>query len=95
MSIAPRKLCMDHMPMLLRHGRYEVLKATVHGAVLTLTAVCALYNLAAWMARRQRHSWVNATVYAALTVWEYHHVQHHLRLGTPSASAPQKDRAVA
>lgn len=77
---------MAKMPSLLCHGRYEVLKASVHGAALGIAAVCAMYNFAAWLARRQRHSWVNATLYASLTAWEYNHVRHHLdcRIVMPS-----------
>jgi len=66
------------MLAVLCHGRYELLKAGVHGAALGIAAVCTAYNFAAWVARRQRHSWVNATLYGALTAWEYHHVRHHL-----------------
>ena len=66
------------MLAVLCHGRYELLKAGVHGAALGLAAVCTAYNFAAWVARRQRHSWINATVYGTLTAWEYHHVRHHL-----------------
>lgn len=66
------------MLAVLCHGRYELLKAGVHGAALGIAAVCTAYNFAAWVARRQRHSWINATVYGALTAWEYHHVLHHL-----------------
>jgi hypothetical protein len=66
------------MLAVLCHGRYELLKAGVHGAALGVAAVCTAYNFAAWLARRQRHSWINATVYATLTAWEYQHVMHHL-----------------
>lgn len=66
------------MLAVLCHGRYELLKAGVHGAALGIAAVCTAYNFAAWLARGQRHSWINATVYGTLTAWEYHHVMHHL-----------------
>ena len=66
------------MLSILCHGRHEALKASVHGAAMGLATVCALYNFAAWLARRQRHSWVNAVLYSALTVWEVQHVRHHL-----------------
>jgi hypothetical protein len=69
---------MAQVPTLLCHGRYEVLKASVHGTTLALAAVCSLYNLAAWIARRQPHSCVNAVLYATLVAWEYNHVRHHL-----------------
>ena len=77
MALAPA-LDKANMLAVLSHGRYEPLKAGVHGAALGIAAVCTAYNFAAWVARRQRHSWINATLYGALTVWEYHHVRHHL-----------------
>jgi hypothetical protein len=69
---------MANMPSLLCRGRYEVLKAGVHGTALGIATVCAAYNFAAWMARRQRHSWINAALYATLVAWEVQHVRHHL-----------------
>jgi hypothetical protein len=69
---------MANMPSILCHGRYEVLKAAVHGTALGIAAVCTTYNFAAWMARRQRHSWINAALYATLVAWEVQHVRHHL-----------------
>jgi hypothetical protein len=69
---------MATLPPLLYRGRCEGLKAFVHGTTLGLAAVCSFYNLAAWAVRRQRHSWVNAALYATLTAWEYRHVRHHL-----------------
>jgi hypothetical protein len=66
------------MLTVLCRGRYELLKAGVHGAALGIAGVCTVYNFAAWLGRRQRHSWVNAMLYGALTAWEYHHVRHHL-----------------
>ena len=67
-----------HPLPLLCSGRYEFLKASVHGVVLGTAAVCALYNFAAWTFRRQRHLAVNAGLYTALAAWEWVHVQHHL-----------------
>jgi hypothetical protein len=66
------------MLTVLCHGRYELLKAGVHGTALGIAALCTAYNFAAWLARRQRHSWINTTVYATLVAWEYQHVMHHL-----------------
>jgi hypothetical protein len=66
------------MLSILCHGRYEVFKASVHGTAVGLAALCAVYNFAAWLARRQRHSWINAALYTTLTAWEIRHVQHHL-----------------
>jgi hypothetical protein len=59
-------------------GRCEPLKAVVHGIVLATVAVCAAYNTAAWLKRRQRHLGINAVVYSAAVWWEYSHVMHHL-----------------
>ena len=63
---------------LLCSGRYEILKAAVHGLVLGTAAVCALYNVAAWATRRQRHLAINSGLYTALVVWEWIHVLHHV-----------------
>jgi tRNA U38,U39,U40 pseudouridine synthase TruA len=65
-------------PTLLHNGEFEVLKAGVHSVVLGMAAVCAAYNLAAWLVRRQHHSAVNAGLYAAVAVWECVHVKHHI-----------------
>ena len=81
------------MVALLCHGRYEVFKASVHGTVLGLAAVCAAYNFAAWLARGQRHSWVNAAMYGTLTAWEYHHVRHHLNCRIVTTGTADKQRA--
>jgi hypothetical protein len=67
----------DSLPILCS-GRCEVLKASIHGVVLGTAAVCAVYNLAAWTVRRQRHLAVNTGLYTALALWEWLHVQHHL-----------------
>jgi hypothetical protein len=69
---------MANMPSILCHGRYERLKAGVHGTAMGIAGVCAAYNFAAWVARRQRHSWINAVLYATLVGWEVQHVRHHL-----------------
>jgi hypothetical protein len=59
-------------------GQCEPLKAAVHGVLLATVAVCAAYNAAAWLKRRQRHLAVNALVYGAAVLWERAHVLHHL-----------------
>jgi hypothetical protein len=63
------------------------LKAAIHGVVLGTAAVCAIYNLAAWTVRRQRHLAINTGLYTALAAWEWVHVQHHLQC--MPASTPQ------
>ena len=45
---------------MLNVGRCEPLKAAVHGVLLATAAVCAAYNAAAWLKRRQRHLAINA-----------------------------------
>lgn len=63
---------------MLNVGSCEPLKAAVHGLVLATVAVCAAYNAAAWLKRRQRHLAINALVYSAAVWWEHTHVRHHL-----------------
>jgi hypothetical protein len=50
----------------------------VHGVVLALAVVCAAYNSAAWLKRRQRHLAINAVFYATTVWFESCHVRHHL-----------------
>lgn len=82
---------------LLQCGSCEPLKLGVHAAALGLATVMGLYNAAAWLARRDRHLAVNTMLYAALILWEQHHVAHHHGLlaqrvkpapGVPEVSMP-------
>lgn len=63
---------------ILQCGNCEPLKASVHGAVMGLAALCAAYNFAAWLTRQQRHLAVNTMLYGAVVAWEAAHVRHHL-----------------
>lgn len=63
---------------ILCSGRYEGLKAAVHGVVLGSAAVCAVYNIAAVSVRRERHLAINSGLYVALAVWEWIHVHRHV-----------------
>jgi len=63
---------------ILQCGNCEPLKASVHGAVLGLSALCAAYNLAAWLTRHQMHLAINTLLYGTLVAWEAVHVRHHL-----------------
>jgi hypothetical protein len=81
------------MVTILCHGRYEVLKAGVHGAALGVAAVCAMYNFAAWIARGQRHSWVNTVLYSTLVAWEVQHVRHHLNCRVVTIEPSDTERA--
>ena len=78
----------DPLPILCP-GRCEILKASVHGVVLGTAAVCAVYNLAAWTVRRQRHLAVNTGLYTALAAWEWIHVRHHID-GCRTAAKPRE-----
>jgi hypothetical protein len=63
---------------LLHTGRCERLKAGVHAVALGTAALCAAYNFASWLVRRQRHSAVNAGLYTVLALWECVHVRRHV-----------------
>ena len=81
------------MPLsVLQRGECEPLKAGIHGAALGLFAVMGLYNAAAWLTRQHHHLAINAVLYTALTIWEQHHVAHHLetmrRCRAASTAAP-------
>jgi hypothetical protein len=80
----------DPLPILCT-GRCETLKASIHGVVLGTAALCALYNLAAWTVRRQRHLAINTGLYTALAVWEWIHVQHHVDC-IPLAEAVEREQ---
>jgi hypothetical protein len=82
---------------LLEPGRCEPLKAAVHGVLLATMGVCAVYNAAAWLKRRQRHLAINAVIYSAAVWWERCHVVHHLaacedklKALPPASDAPDK-----
>jgi hypothetical protein len=69
-------------------GNCEPLKAAVHGLLLATVSLCAAYNAAAWLKRRQRHLAFNAVIYGAAIWWEHTHVMHH-RVGCKPA-APER-----
>ena len=70
---------------MLNVGQCEPLKAAVHGVMLATVGVCAVYNAAAWLKRRQRHLAFNAVVYTAAFLWERSHVMHHLAECLPAS----------
>lgn len=59
-------------------GNAEGVKLAAHAVLGTATAVCAVYNLAAFYYRREPHLAVNSVVYLLATGWEAVKVQHHL-----------------
>lgn len=78
---------------MLNVGRCEPVKAAVHGVLLATVALCALYNGAAWIKRRQRHLAINAIVYGAAIWWERAHVMHHLDECVPIETLQPSDPA--
>jgi hypothetical protein len=93
MALAPALLMKT--PTLLHKGEFEVLKAGVHGVALGVAAVCAAYNLAAWLVRRQRHSVVNAGLYTAVAVWECVHIKHHIECRSVRPRRSRRESAAA
>ena len=63
----------------LDSGRCEPLKMAVHAVLLVTMGVCAAYNSAAWLKRRQRNLGINAVLYTAGVFWEHCHVMHHIQ----------------
>jgi hypothetical protein len=82
-------------PTLLHNGEFEVFKAGVHSVVLGMAVLCAAYNFAAWLVRRQTHSAVNASVYTAVAVWECVHVKHHIDSRSMRPCHSRSDSAAA
>lgn len=73
---------------MLNSGACEPMKAAVHGVLMATVGVCAAYNIAAWIKRRQPHLGINAVIYTAAVWWEYNHIVHHLR------ARPETERRV-
>ena len=72
---------------MLNVGRCEPMKAAVHCVLLVTVTVCAAYNAAAWLKRRQKHLAVNALIYGAAIWWERAHVLHHLVCISPKRAS--------
>jgi hypothetical protein len=64
---------------MLDSGACEPMKAAVHGVLMATVGVCAAYNIAAWIKRRQTHLGINAVIYTTAVWWECNHIIHHLR----------------
>ena len=78
-------VALEPVSEMLDVGACEPLKAAVHGVLMATVAVCAAYNTAAWLKRRERHLAINAIVYTLATIWEHRHVVHHLIECEPAA----------
>ena len=59
-------------------GEAESTKAAIHGSLMTLTALCLVYNIAACLKRPSQHLLLNIGVYSALLGFEAHQVKKHL-----------------
>jgi len=82
----------DPVSEMLDSGRCEPLKAAVHGVLFVTMGVCAAYNAAAWLKRRQSHLAINAVIYSAALWWERCHIVHHLAAcPRPEPVAPPQD----
>ena len=79
----------------LEAGQCEPLKAAVHGVLFATAAVCAAYNTAAWLRRRQRHLAINAVIYCAAVFWERCHIAHHLAACEAELPVPVQVPALA
>jgi hypothetical protein len=79
---------------ILHSGNNEPLKASVHGVAMGTAALCAAYNLAAWLTRprRQIHLAINTLLYTAIVVWEAQHVRHHLAVPTRTLAIVPDDK---
>src|SRR4051812_37333290 len=77
---------------MLNSGECEPAKAAVHGLLMATVALCAAYNTAAWIKRRQTHLAINAIVYSAAIWWERCHVVHHLRACPDSTSTAPRPK---
>lgn len=78
---------------MLDNGECEPAKAAVHAVLMVTVAVCAAYNTAAWIKRRQTHLAINSIVYSAAVWWERCHVVHHLRAcPRPTSTAADTDK---
>lgn len=60
-------------------GANEPVKAGIHAALGMLAAICLVYNVAAWVLRRERHLARNAAIYLTIAAIEVAQVRRHLR----------------
>jgi hypothetical protein len=81
----------DRFGGVLSVGQCEPLKAAVHAIALGIAGLCAAYNAAAWLHRREQHLAVNTVLYGAAVLWECCHVKSHL--DECSAPAPALERS--
>lgn len=61
----------------LHCGERECLKTAVHAALGVLAGVCAIWNLCAYVARRERHLGVNTVLYLSIAALEVVQTRRH------------------
>lgn len=88
-SRLPANARVRRMINMLNNGECEPAKAAVHGVLMATVGLCAAYNTAAWIKRRQTHLAINAIVYTAAVWWERCHIVHHLRSCSRESPTPK------
>lgn len=63
----------------VQSGESEFTKGACHAALGALAAPIAVYNVVAWLYRRERHLAANACIYGLLVALEVRKVLHHAR----------------
>lgn len=63
---------------ILRSGEHEGVKLAVHGSLGLLAALCAGYNLLAYLKRREPHLALNTGLYGSIVAIEIKKCAHHL-----------------
>ena len=72
-------------------GTGESVKLLVHMGLLGLASACTLYNIAAWLGRREPHLAINVGTYSALVMFEILQIQRHVKEFSHPAIAPAFD----
>ena len=65
------------MTELFYPGKAEPVKYAVHGGLFALASVCLLYNVGAFLLRRERHLARNVALYGALAAIELEQMERH------------------
>ena len=68
-----------------KSGESESIKGAAHALGGVLMASMAVYNIAAFCYRRERHLCINSIVYTLAVVWEIKQTVHHLERCDPAA----------
>ena len=55
----------------------EEFKLGVHLALFGLAVTCGLYNMGAWVSRREAHLALNVFLYGGVVAWEVDQIRRH------------------